>query len=322
MAQDAISAPEDSSSAAVLQVRQCIPPDWPLVHHSRLVRCGGMSWHVQELGAGPIVVLLHGTGASTHSWRDVATELAQTYRVVMFDLPGHGFTGRPRNAQMSLPAITRLIANLLKQLNVTPDTLVGHSAGAAIACQLAIDGLVDVKKVVSVNGALLPFDGVAGQLFGPIANMLAVNPMVPKLVSWRARNSNVVSRLLDDTGSVIDAEGKGYYSQLLRTPDHVAGALCMMARWDLIPLSRQLSKLDGRLHLIVGGNDKTVPPMQSREVSQQVKGATLTELSGLGHLAHEEDPQGTCKALTDIVKLIDIDKAGHGNGLSASPRDF
>jgi len=270
-----------------------------------------MRWHVQELCAavpespysesreqdrqhshtGETILLLHGTGASTHSWRDIAPSLARTYRVVMCDLPGHGYTSRSRRPGMSLVGMSDLLAGLISHLKIKPIGIVGHSAGAALGCQLALDKKTDARVVVGINAALKPFHGVAGQIFSPLAQLLSVNPIVPRVVSWQAKNKALTERLLSDTGSALDREGRQYYQRLLRNRAHVSGALSMMAHWNLEPLWRRLPQLSVPLHLLVGNNDKTVSPRQSAEVAQRVPGATVTRLGALGHLAHEEAPQ-------------------------------
>jgi len=267
-----------------------VPQPWPLSQYSQQVRSGELTWHVQSLGDGPLVCLLHGTGASTHSWRALATKLSKDFRVVMFDLPGHGQTTLPRSSGMSLTGMSHSIGALLKQLEVQPEFVVGHSAGAAIACQLTRDKHVSPAAIVSINGALQPFKGLAGQLFSPLAQLMANNEIVPSLVSWRVNQSDLVSRLLKDTGSVLDVQGQRYYEQLLKDKRHVRAALQMMARWDLNMLARHLPLLNVPLHLVVADNDKTVPPRQSIELVEKLKYGNLISLPALGHLAHEEAP--------------------------------
>ena len=81
-----------------------IREDWPNRTASRYVEAGGLRWHVQSLGdTGPVILLLHGTGAATHSWAGLAPLLATRFRVVAPDLPGHGFSGAAVGAGMSLP---------------------------------------------------------------------------------------------------------------------------------------------------------------------------------------------------------------------------
>jgi len=69
--------------------------DWPNRSASRFVSAAGLRWHVQQFGTGPVALLVHGTGASTHSWRGLAPILAESFSVVAPDLPGHGFTEAP-----------------------------------------------------------------------------------------------------------------------------------------------------------------------------------------------------------------------------------
>ena len=63
---------------------------WPHAEISRFHQVGGLRWHVQQMGEGPPILLIHGTGASTHSWRDLAPLLAERFTVIAADLPGHG----------------------------------------------------------------------------------------------------------------------------------------------------------------------------------------------------------------------------------------
>ena len=89
-----------------------------------------------------MLLLLHGTGAATHSWRDLAPLLARDFTIVAPDLPGHGFTQAPESDRLSLPAMARAVAALLKQLALAPELIVGHSAGVAIALRMVLDKAV------------------------------------------------------------------------------------------------------------------------------------------------------------------------------------
>lgn len=276
-------------------------PRWPHHERSRFIDAAGLRWHVQDWpGPGseaPAVALLHGTGASLHSWRDVAPRLATRARVLALDLPGHAFTDLPRDYAndplLSLPGMARGVAALLAALGVQADLLVGHSAGSAIALRLCLDGLAAPRAVVSFNGALLPWSGIAGQLFMPVARWMAQAHAVPRLFAWHASDRRVLQGLLDSTGSRLDAEGQRLYGLLAGNPAHAAGALGMMAQWDLPGLARDLPALRTPLHLVVGERDRTVPPQQAERVRARLGlgvAARIDRLPGLGHLAHEEDP--------------------------------
>lgn len=265
--------------------------DWPNRAASRFVQAAGIRWHVQRVGQGPQLLLLHGTGAATHSWRGLLPLLATHFDVVAMDLPGHGFTASPPPHRLSLPGMAADIAQLLQKLEVAPAMVVGHSAGAAILARMCLDGRIAPHALVGLNGALLPFDGVAGHLFAPIAKLLAMNSVAPRLFAWQASGTGAVERLLDNTGSRVDARGIALYRKLVRNPFHVAAALRMMANWDLAPLQRALPSLKTKLVLVAASNDRAIPPGVANRVSTLVPGAVILRVPGLGHLAHEEAPQ-------------------------------
>ena len=277
--------------------------NWPHRQHSRFVRAAELRWHVQQFDStasnAPSALLIHGTGASTHSWRGLAPLLAAHFNVLSVDLPGHAFTDMPAggvsSVQLSLQGMSSGIGELLTSLGCLPDLVVGHSAGAAIALRMCLNQLVAPSLVVSINGALLPLGGLAGQVFSPVAKLMASVPFVPQLFSWRAADPAVLQKLIDSTGSTLDAAGMALYGQLVRNPGHAAGALAMMANWDLPQQVQDLPRLTVPLALIVGDQDKTVSPRQAARLLAQWPAAVagppqLSTLPGLGHLAHEERP--------------------------------
>ncbi|HVY34495.1 MAG TPA: alpha/beta fold hydrolase BchO [Caulobacteraceae bacterium] len=263
---------------------------WPNRAASQFVRAGGMCWHVQILGSGPTLLLLHGAGAATHSWRDVAPILARDFRVIAPDLPGHGFTETPAGEGLSLNGMARGVAALLDVLGETPTVMVGHSAGAAIALRMQLDGRFSAARLISLNGAMQPFPGVSGHIFPAMAKLLFLNPLAIQLFALRADSARAITGLIESTGSRIDRAGLEDYRRLLRTTGHIAGALGMMANWNLHPLVADLPKLASPLTLVAAENDRAVPPRVAGMVKALAPASRLILLPGLGHLAHEEAP--------------------------------
>ena len=264
--------------------------DWPHRAASRFVEAGGLRWHVQQMGAGPSLLLLHGTGASSHSWRGLAPLLAARYSVIAPDLPGHAYTPIARGDGMSLPGMAGLVAELCSELGVAPAFAIGHSAGAAILARMALDSRIAPRGLVSLNGAFVAFAGVL-RFLSPIARLLAATPLAARVFAARAADAQAVQRLLDGTGSHLDAEGTALYARLVRSAGHVHGALAMMAGWQLDGLEHELARLPMPMLLIAADNDRTVPPVQAERVAARIpKRARVEHLPGLGHLAHEEDP--------------------------------
>lgn len=275
--------------------------DWPNREASRFVTAAGLRWHVQVMGEGPVLLLLHGTAAATHSWRDLAPLLARDFRVVAPDLPGHGFSGPVPAARLSLPGMAASVAALLAAMELRPVLAAGHSAGAAILLRMALDGRIAPTDIISLNGALQPLGDRHAAFFTRAARLLVGLPFVPSLFAWRAADRAVAERLLRDTGSRLDARGVDLYARLFRHSGHLAAALGMMANWDLVPLLRDLPRLAPDLTLVVGAGDRAVPPVQAEAVRRRLPKARLVTLPGLGHLAHEEDPAGVAALIRGVA---------------------
>jgi len=276
---------------------------WPHREASRFLELSGVTWHIQEMGGGagstdkPKALLLHGTGASVHSWRALMPMLAKDYAVTAMDLPRHGFTrGHPPEA-MSLPSMAYEIAQLNAHLGRTPDIVIGHSAGAALAMQLALDHGLDAP-IVGLNSALRPFPGPAAQIFPAVAKLLFVNPFVPRVFSRMATFNGEAERFLyRSTGSRIDAEGLACYETLLANSRHTKGALAMMANWDLPTLKTRMHAITNPILMVHSDRDSAIPLDWAREAHGNLPTSELEVLTGLGHLAHEEAPDKVYAAI-------------------------
>ena len=274
---------------------------WPHAETSRVVSAGGIDWHVQVMGKGPVALLLQGTGAATHSWRDLAPLLAADFTIVAPDLPGHGFTGRIHRATPR--AVAAALAALTESLALPPVLTIGHSAGAAIAMTMVQHQLAPPRAIVGLGGALLPFPGLAGKLFPTLARLLFVNPLMPEIFAMRARvPGEIPSFIQRSTGSRLDAAGLALYERLMKTSGHIGGALALMANWDLEPLQAALPRLDLPVLLAHGDRDKTIPPATSRTVAARLPRGEALMLPGLGHLAHEEDPAGHAALISEFAR--------------------
>lgn len=263
---------------------------WPHRDASSFIKAGGRRWHVQRMGSGPPLLLLHGTGASVHSWRGLMPLLAESHDVIAMDLPRHAFTTGHDAYAMSLPAMAREVTGLLATLGVQPAAIIGHSAGAAIAMQLALDHAYR-GPIVGLSPALRPFPGAMAQIFPAVAKALFVNPLVPRIFTGSIDLVGGAERFLwRSTHSRIDREGLACYRTLLKHPGHAGGALAMMANWDLPALRERMSDVRNPVLLVHGANDPAIPPDWARDAASWLPDARLELLPGLGHLAHEEAP--------------------------------
>lgn len=262
--------------------------DWPHAAHSRITFCKPHRWHIQEMGKGPLLLLIHGAGGATQSWRHLLPLLAQNYRVVAVDLPGQGFTQSGAQQRLGLVPMAQDLRGLCHDQGWVPDAIIGHSAGTAVALEMT-RSMDPAPPVIGINAALGNFKGLAGLLFPMMAKALAMTPWVARLFTASAARPQSIKRLIDGTGSKLTEEDMRWYAALIGDERHVDGTLAMMAQWDLDPLLRALPQITAQTLLIAAEHDKTVPPATSQSVVEKMPGALAVSLPGLGHLAHEED---------------------------------
>ena len=278
-----------------------IPRDWPYRATSQHIACRPHLWHVQEAGSGPTLLLIHGAGGATHSFRHLIPLLAQSHRVIAIDLPGQGFTVLGAPQRCGLTAMAEDIRALCLQQGWQPWAIIGHSAGAAIALRLA--DLMPTEAVVGINAALGKFDGVAGWIFPAMARLLALTPLVAQVFSRFAATPAQVRQLLASTGSQIDAAGEAQYLHLMRMPSHVGATLAMMSQWSLDAVVKRLPDLHLPCLLITASNDRAVPPDVSRKAAGQLPNARWVDLPGPGHLVHEEAAAEVARLIRDFFQL-------------------
>lgn len=263
--------------------------NWPLTQYSRMVLHRPHRWHVQEAGEGPLMLLIHGAGGATQSFRGLFPILAKTNRVIAIDLPGQGFTQMGAQQRCSLDHMSEDLRALCASQGWVPDVIIGHSAGAAIALRMWELGLRPQGGIVGINAALGNFKGVAGWLFPMMAKALAITPFSARLFASTTTRASV-RQLVQGTGSTLDDEGLELYYRLATDRAHVDATLSMMAQWSLVGLLGRLNEITCPVHLITAAGDKAVPPQVSADAVQRLPDARLTALRQWGHLVHEENP--------------------------------
>ena len=255
---------------------------------------------MQIAGDGPDVLLLHGAGASAHSFHRLMPALAG-YRLIVPDLPGQGFTRAGGHMRLGLEPMAQDLAALCADQGWAPAAVIGHSAGAAIALRLARILPQPPRAVVGINAALSPFGGVAGWLFPRLARALATSPFVAGAVARVSGAPGQVARLLGGMGSTLDTECVALYRRLVARRPHVDGTLGMMAQWQLAPLLDSLPGLDLPVLLIAAARDTAVPPRVAMDAAARLPQARVVTLPRLGHLAHEEAPDAVA---TELVPFL------------------
>jgi magnesium chelatase accessory protein len=244
------------------------------------------------------LLLLHGTGSGNFSWRGLLPLLAEHFTVVAPDLPGHVFSSRGPEGALSLPGMSEGLRALMWQLKLTPQVIVGHSAGAAIGAQMVLShASLSHSTLIGLNPAWLPLSGLSSWLFGPAAKLAQLNPLSAWATAKLAAQPGAVARWIERTGSTLDAPGVELYARVLGNSGHVHGVLSMMAAWRLKPLGARLQELRNPVFMAGADKDQTVPPSLADAACLCMPQAQKIMQKNLGHLAHEQDPIGTAQLI-------------------------
>lgn len=133
----------------------------------RFINIAGMEVAYRDEGAGPVILLIHGSASNLRSFNRVAELLAQKFRVIRYDVPPFGLSGPVENLDLSEVEPTDIPVALLKSLGIESATIVGTSYGGTIALNLASAHPDIVDRLVISNSPADPIGPIKPEDLGP-----------------------------------------------------------------------------------------------------------------------------------------------------------
>jgi len=280
-----------------------IPLDWPNRQHSSTVSVGGLDWHVQLTGKGPVVLLLHGTGSSTHSWSDLIPLLEAHAQVLVPDLPGHAFTLGAKLEDLTLDEIANSLQLLIEQLGIeAPSIVVGHSAGAPLALRFAVGSSKPPKLVIALNPSFIPPPAVYTSFFGPLLGPITRSSTLSSLLASLSPSLGMVDKLLDSTNTILPETRRVYYRKLFERSEHVRGSMNFMAAADIHKVLVEANLYRGKLICVLGNQDAWIPvkPLE-KIILDYFPAAEIVKWEG-GHIMHELEPNKVAQLILAGLK--------------------
>lgn len=255
----------------------------------------------RDEGAGEVLLLVHGMGGSSHSWRALVPKLATKYRVIAPDLLGHGQSDKPRG-DYSAGAFAVWLRDLLDALGIPKATIVGHSLGGGIAMQFAHQHRDHCQRLILISsgglgadvGTLLRLLSLPGSEL--LLNALASRPVLRASDALRVRLSldgevTRFSETLRAQAWLTDRDSRRAFLRTLRSVvDHRGQAVCA--------LSRLHSHTDLPSLIITGDQDRVIPVAHAHAAHAALPGSRLHVLPDVWH-----HPQAQCP--DTVVALID-----------------
>ncbi len=281
----------------------------------RFVAGGDVELFVQETGPrdGVPVVLIHGTGAWSETWRGSMDALgAAGFRAIALDLPPFGYSERPASGDYSKRAQAARIVALLDGLGVDRAILVGHSFGGGPTVEAALRAPERTRGLVLVDAALgIRAADVEPPTLSPLARgVLAVGPVRQGLVAGLLTNPAMTERLIESFVFKTDAVTEAAIA-IYQRPLRVRGTSTAVGQWlpSLLEADRDaVSELEGSyftlrapIIAIWGERDSITPIEQGERLVELTPGAALVRLDGVGHIPQLEAPATFQRALIEAA---------------------
>jgi pimeloyl-ACP methyl ester carboxylesterase len=261
----------------------------------QFITVDGVRLHYLDGGTAPPgappVVLLHGFGASTASWRHTFPALAAQTRVLVPDLMGFGYSERIARPEYTLRRHADLVARFLQALGLERAILVGNSMGGAVALQMAIRYPACVAALVVVDAAMgggetrRPPPAVAALLFG--------GPLGPAFIYYTFGNPRFLRRAVAlgyaNPERFTPLVAAGYQAPLqVRGTAAALVAMTISAMDDDLP--EAIPQITAPTLIVWGEEDRLIPVRVGEELHRLIPHSRLHRLPGCGHLPQEECP--------------------------------
>jgi len=272
--------------------------------YSRFMEVDGVRLHYQEAGDpnAPPMILVHGFAASNLVWSKVFLEFAAAgYRVIAPDLPGYGYSGKPRHLDYTIASQSEMVVGFLKRLDIDRAVLLGSSYGAAVAATIALDHPTLVEKLIMVGAVNnnKPTRYLLMRLFGsPIIGDI----LSPLLVGSRWLLRLRMKRVYDRHSWVLDERRVDARHLPLRTRGAHRAIIRTVRRWDAERVSREAHLLTQPTLLLWGDSDREVPLADGKRLHEAIPGSRLLVFRECGHLPHEEYPAQFVEVVLDFVQ--------------------
>ncbi len=259
---------------------------------SKFMEVVGMNVHYRITGEGKPLVLLHGTGASLHTWEDWTKELSTEYQIISIDLPGFGLTGKHYNNDYSIEAYITFLNSFLNKIGIDSFALAGNSLGGRIAWAYALEYPEQVKQLILIDPAGYPHV----EEDPPLAFQLAKNPITSRLLLKVTPKFLFVKSIKDVYGNddlITDELIDRYFKLYLRRGNRQA--FIDRINQEYSNRTDELENIQMPTLIMWGKEDYWIPVSDAHRFKEKIPNAELIIYPKVGHVPMEEIPTKTAE---------------------------
>ena len=264
----------------------------------------GTSINYEDQGQGQPLILLHGFGASTYSWRHVMPHFSRSYRVIAIDLKGFGLSDKPLDDDYTVRDQSRIISEFIRVHHLENVILAGHSLGGAVSLLTYLmqsdHDTHRISKLILLDTASYKQDLPA---FISILRVPVLNELSLLLTSSNFKSRMILRQAFFDHSKITEEMVTTYGSYL-----SLPGASQALIKTANQILPSDLEEISGRYKgiavpvlLIWGEKDEIVPLEVGRRLAGNIPHAELVVVPNCGHVPQEECPNQTIEAMESFL---------------------
>lgn len=256
----------------------------------------GVRVHYQSLGVGKPLILLHGLGASSFTWRIVIPLLAQRFRVIAIDLPGFGRSSKDPNRDYGLDNQAQTLIQFLEEIGIKKAVLVGSSMGGAIGLWMAKKAPEKFEKIIvmapAVSSQLMPVElARLSNLFLPTTTLLMSKTLI----------RTILKRVLSKHELITDEIVRHYQRPYIEEPKSINTFIKATSILSDSRLPHELSDIESEILILYGAKDRLVPKAVMDQLRKVLPKAQYIEHKTAGHHPMEDEPEWVCEKLEEFI---------------------
>lgn len=266
---------------------------------------GGLTVHLRDTGPrdAPVLMLVHGSNASLHTWQPWADRLDSRYRIVRFDLPGHGLTGPNPSGIYSTKAFVDVVEQVRAKLGIDRFALAGNSMGGGVAWHYALAHPDRVTALVLVDSVGQP---EPGRRSPPLAFRIARMPVIRSIATVITPRSLIADSLPQAFADPRRADAKAIdlYWELLRYPGNRQATIERFATPSDPATPALLRQLKMPVLILWGAHDRLIPVSSAHWLHANIPGSSLIVYPDAGHVPMEEVADRSAADLTAFLDRV------------------
>lgn len=262
-------------------------------YKSKFIDINGLRVHYRDEGEGEVLILLHGFGASLHTWEEWAKGLTKQYRVIRIDIPGFGLSDSPVRRNVNVSFFTKFLHDFVNELGIAEHHLIGNSFGGWMAWEYALLYPERVKKLILIAAAgyftkdthVKAIDFAAKSFF---KKLLAKG--VPRFII-----KTMVQNAFADKKKVNAFMVNRYYG--LANREGNLASIIKFATQTPVASVNKIKDIQHQTLIMWGKKDKVIHYVDALKFKHDIPDSRLVVYESVGHVPMEELPEQSLKDL-------------------------